>query len=92
MSPSPQLVFVSRPTWLRLGDAVAECAAVARAALIRLVDRHHARTQRRRERAALRHLSPQVLRDIGASSELVAAALERDIARIDYAEPWRQGH
>lgn len=87
----PHLLYVSRPLWLRVGEAVADGLAVAAAALNRAAERHAARLQRRRERAALRHLSPHVLRDIGAGDDMLAAAIERERARGALAEPWRHG-
>jgi len=87
----PHLLYVPRPLWLRLGEAAAERALSIAAALRKAVERWKASVQRSRERAALRHLSPQMLRDIGAADDLLAAALERDSTRASLAEPWRHG-
>lgn len=89
MPPHP--LYVSRPFWLRLGEAAAEGAARLSVAIADMTARHAARVRSRRERAALRHLSPNVLRDIGAADELLAAARERDRLRGSMAEPWRHG-
>ena len=91
MLPHPHPLFVSRPIWLRLGEAVADVAGSLVAALRQAADRQRARMRRARERAALRHLSPSVLRDIGADEDLLAAALERESMRASLAAPWRHG-
>lgn len=87
----PHLLYVSRPLGLRVGEAVADALAMAASALSRTAERHVARIRRRRERAALRHLSPHVLRDIGAPDDMLATALERERVRGAWAEPWRHG-
>jgi hypothetical protein len=88
---NPHLLYVSRPWWLRFGDVAAGHGRALAAAGARAVDGLRARVQRDRERAALRHLSPHVLRDIGAGDDMLADALARERTRGTLAEPWRHG-
>lgn len=91
MLPHPHPLYVSRPAWLRLGEAIIEVALSFVAAIREAAEHQRLRAQRARERAALHHLSLHTLRDIGADDELLAAARARESSRTAIAEPWRHG-
>lgn len=91
MLPHPHPLFVSRPVWLRLGEALFERGLSIITAMREAAARQRLRSRRAREHAALRHLSLHMLRDIGAGDDLLAAALERESRRTSLAEPWRHG-
>lgn len=91
MLPQPHPMYVSRPLWLRLGEALADQGRSIVAAVREAAERRQSRAQRVRDRAALRHLSRHLLRDIGADDDLLAAASERESTRAAFAQAWRHG-
>jgi hypothetical protein len=65
---------LSRSAWARVADAVADASIAALTALELAVQRWSLARRREREQAALRQLSPSVLRDIGAPPEWINEA------------------
>ena len=67
---------LSRGIWARVADAVADASIAALTALETALQRWSLDRRRVREQRALRQLSPNVLRDIGAPPEWINEARE----------------
>jgi uncharacterized protein YjiS (DUF1127 family) len=80
LPPAPVL-YVSRPIWLRLTQALGTTGRTVADLWPRLKALREARRQLDQERCALGHLSPHLLRDLGASPELIAEAHQADTLR-----------
>lgn len=91
MLPQPHPMYVSRPLWLRLGEALVDQGLSIVAVMREAAERRRSRARRVRDRAALRHLSRHLLRDIGADDDLMAEASERESTRVLLAQAWRHG-
>jgi uncharacterized protein YjiS (DUF1127 family) len=76
---------VSRAAWLRIGDGVLDSASSALSTLRQLWSRWQAARRCAAEFRALRELSPNVLRDIGAEPQTIHQAQhwseQHDVAR-----------
>jgi uncharacterized protein YjiS (DUF1127 family) len=76
---------VSRAVWLRIGDGVLDGASFAWSTLRLLWSRWQATRRRAAEFRALRELSPNLLRDIGAEPQSIHQAQhwseQHDVAR-----------
>lgn len=83
MIPSPisSSLYVSRPVWLRVGQALAAGARSMAEAWPQFAARQAERRRLNQERSALGHLSPHLLRDLGASPEVIAEAHRTDTLR-----------
>ncbi|MFO1221597.1 MAG: hypothetical protein U1E90_00735 [Burkholderiaceae bacterium] len=79
MASSQHALQVSRPAWLRVIHLLAGAAPAVGSAWREARSRAAARRARGTERAALGHLSPHLLCDIGASAELLAESRQREL-------------
>lgn len=70
-----QPILVSRPTWVRASDRLSSALHAFGAALAYQLARWREERQHARDRDALRHLSPWILRDIGAPEDIVVASM-----------------
>jgi uncharacterized protein YjiS (DUF1127 family) len=87
--PSTPWLYVSRPLWLRLGQALIAGTHSMAAAWPQLKTWTTARRRLDQERSALGHLSPHLLRDVGASPEVIAEAHQAETLRAMRLEAHR---
>jgi uncharacterized protein YjiS (DUF1127 family) len=79
--PATPLLYESRPIWLRVGQALLAGARVVAEAWPQIKTWTTARRRLDQERSALGHLSPHLLRDLGASPEVIAEARQAETLR-----------